>query len=214
VPAITISRQYGSGGSEIAQLLGTRLGWPVIDNEFVGLVSKKAGLPKADVERLEERVPGLLERLAQAFALASPEVFVTGETPTTGPTPEDEIHRVTELVITEAVKHDVVLVGRGAQAYLATREKVLHVFLAAPLDVRIARTMERLKVDRKEAERTVDRVDRERREYVKTYYGRGWDDPTNYHMLLNTDRLSFPEVVDLVASAVRRRGWRTATSSS
>ena len=207
MPAITISRQYGSGGSEIARLLGTRLGWPVIDNEFVGLVSKKAGLPKTEVERLEERVPGLLERLAQAFALASPEVFVTGETPTTGPTPEDEIHRVTEMVITEAVKHDVILVGRGAQVYLAAKDNVLHAFLAAPRDVRVARVMERLSLDRKEAERTVDNVDRGRREYVKTYYRREWDDPANYHIMLNSDRLTYPEIVDVIVGLVKRRGW-------
>src|SRR6185503_19879751 len=153
MPAITISRQFGSGGSEIAKLLGTRLGWAVVDNEFVELVSQKAGVPKPDVERLEERVPGLLERLAQALALASPEAFVTGETPTTGPSAEDEIHRFTQAVIAEAGKHNVVLVGRGAQAYLAARDKVLHVFLAAPTEVRIGRTMERLRIERKEAER-------------------------------------------------------------
>ena len=208
MPAITISRQYGSGGSEIAKLVGARLGWVVIDNEFVGLVSQKGGLPRPDVERLEERVPGLLERLGQALALASPEVFVTGETPTTGPSTEDEIHHVTEAVIAEAVKHNVVLVGRGAQSYLAARDNVLHVFLAAPRDVRVTRTMARLTVDRKEAERTVDKIDRERREYVKTYYGRGWDDPSHYHLMLNTDRFAYGEVVDLIEAAVKLRRWR------
>lgn len=208
MPAITISRQYGSGGSEIAKLLGARLGWTVIDNEFVELVSQKGGLPRPEVERLEERVPGLLERLAQALTLASPEVFVTGETPTTGPSTEDEIHRVTEAVIAEAVKHDVVLVGRGAQSYLAARDNVLHVFLAAPRDVRVTRTMARLRVNRKEAERTVDKIDRERREYVKTYYGRGWDDPDHYHLMLNTDRFRYAEVVDLIDAAVKLRRWR------
>lgn len=160
---ITVSRQYASGGAEIAKLIGKQLGWTVVDNEFVDLVAQGSGLPTAEVERLEERVPGLLERLAQALALASPEVFVvTGETPTTGPTPEDEVVEITERVINEAVKHDhVVLVGRGAQAYLAQRNNVLHIFVAAPRDVRVHRAMERLKVDRKEAERTVDEVDRD-----------------------------------------------------
>ncbi len=206
--AITISRQYAAGGSAVAKLLGARLGWPVIDNEFVKLVSDKANLPAPEVARLEERVPGLLERIGQALALASPEVFVTGETPIAGPTPEDEIRRVTERVIAEAVKHDVVMVGRGAQAYLAQRDRVLHLFLAAPREVRVSRTMERLKVDRKEAERTVDTLDRGRREYVKTHYGRGWDDPANYDLMLNTDRFSFAEVVDLVEETVKRRGWK------
>ena len=210
MPVITISRQYASGGAEIAKLLGARLGWTVIDNEFVDLVSQRSGLPAAEVQRLEERVPGLLERLAQALALASPEVFVvTGETPTAGPGPEDEVVRVTEAVINEAVKHDnAVLVGRGAQAYLARRHDVLHVYIVAPREVRVARAMERLKVDRKEAERTVDRIDAGRRDYVKTRYGRVWDDLSNYHMVLNSDRISYDEIVELVAAAVKMKGWR------
>src|SRR5262249_52952191 len=131
---ITVSRQFASGGAEIAKLIGKQLEWTVVDNEFVDLVSQRSGLPHAEVERLEERVPGLLERLAQALALASPEIFVvTGETPTTPPTPEEEIVEFTERVINEAVKHDnVILVGRGAQAYLAQRDHVLHIYVAAP----------------------------------------------------------------------------------
>ena len=167
-------------------------------------------MPAAEVERLEERVPGLLERLAQGLALASPEVFVvTGETPAVGPTPEEEVVRFTEAVINEAVKHDnVVLVGRGAQAHLAQRENTLHVFIVAPREVRIQRAMERLKVDRKEAERTVDRLDGSRRQYVKTYYGRVWDDPNNYHLILNSDRMSYDEIAEVIAGAVSARGWR------
>jgi len=178
---ITVSRQFGSGGAEIAKLIGKQLGWAVVDNEFVDLVSQRSGLPHAEVERLEERVPGLLERLAQALSLASPEVFVvTGEIPTAGPTPEEEVVEITERVINEAVKHDnVVLVGRGAQAYLSQRENVLHIYVAAPREVRILRAVERLKVDRKEAERTVDDVDRGRRDYVKrTTTGSGMIWPT------------------------------------
>ena len=62
---ITVSRQFGSGGAEIAKLIAKQLGWAVVDNEFVDLVSQRSGLPHAEVERLEERVPGLLERLAR-----------------------------------------------------------------------------------------------------------------------------------------------------
>ncbi len=207
---ITISRQFASGGADVAKLIGQQLGWEVVDNEFVDLVAQRSGVPKPEVERLEERVPGLLERLAQAMALASPEVFVvTGETPTTGPSTEEEIVRTTERIISEAVKHDnMILVGRGAQSYLAQRDNVLHVFVVAPREVRVLRAMERLKVDRKEAERTVDDVDSGRRQYVKTHYGRGWDDPVNYHLVLNSERLSYSEIADLVVGVVRMRDWQ------
>jgi cytidylate kinase len=215
MPVITISRQFGSGGADIAKLIGQQLGWTVIDNEFVDLISQGSGLPASEVERLDERVPGLLERLAQALSLASPEVFVvTGETPTTGPTPEEEVVKVTERVINEAVKHDnMVLVGRGAQAYLAQRDNVLHVFIAAPREVRIHRAMERLGVERKEAEKTLDNVDSSRRHYVKTHYGRDWGNPADYDLVLNSERLSFQEIADLVVGAVRMRDWQRSQTA-
>jgi len=215
MPVITVSRQFASGGAEIAKLIGQQLGWTVIDNEFVDLVAQGSGLPKAEVERLEERVPGLLERLAQALALASPEVFVvTGETPTTGPSAEDEVLQVTQRIISEAVKHDnVVLVGRGAQSYLAQRDNVLHIFVVASRETRVQRAMERLKVDRKEAERVVDKTDQDRRHYVKSRYGRTWDDPTNYHLVLSSEFLSYREIADLVVGAVRMRDWQRSQAT-
>lgn len=143
---LTVSRQYASGGSSIAGLVAARLGWTVIDNDFVDRVAAKAGVSAAEVALREERVAPLLERLARAMAVSSPELFVTtGETPTTGPTKEDELVKFTERVISEAAQHDhVVLVGRGAPAYLAERKGTLHVYVVAPREVRVARTMERL----------------------------------------------------------------------
>src|SRR5580765_2069383 len=76
-PVITITRQYASGGSDIAQLVAKQLGWTVIDNEFVDEVARRAGLPRAEVAQREERAPGLLERLARTLAAASPELFIT-----------------------------------------------------------------------------------------------------------------------------------------
>jgi uncharacterized protein len=104
-------------------------------------------------------------------------------------------------------------VGRGAQAYLARRTNVLHVFIVASRECRVVRAMTRLKLDRKEAERTVDEIDAGRRHYVKTYYGRTWDDPTNYHLILNSERLSFRDISDLVVGAVRMKDWQRAQTA-
>ena len=205
---ITISRQYASGGSSIARLVAQRLSWTLIDNEFVNRVAGLAGLPTQEVAKLEERVAGLMERLARALAVSSPELFVTtGETPNTGPNKEDEIVRITERVITEAAQHDhVVLVGRGAQAYLAERADTLHVYVVGPRDVRITRAMERLKTTRKDAERALDDIDDGRRQYVRQHYGRTWDDPANYDLVVNTGKFSYEAAADLIVRAAGRLG--------
>ena len=210
MPVITVSRQYASGGSSIAELTAKRLGWELIDNEFVDRVAQLAGLPREEVEQREERVTGFMERLARTLAGSSPELFLstTAETPVAAP-PEDEIVRVTERVIAEAVRHDhVILVGRGAQAYLAQREGTLHLYVVAPLEARVQRAMERLKLDRKDAERTTHEIDEGRRQYVKTYYGRRWDDPANYDLILNSGMFSYQQCAEMIEAAVRVRGWR------
>src|SRR2546422_11326762 len=76
-PIITITRQYGSGGSAVAKRAADALGWTLIDNEFVEEVARRAGLPAEEVAQHEERAPGLLERLARTLAVSSPELFIT-----------------------------------------------------------------------------------------------------------------------------------------
>jgi len=208
MPVITISRQYASGGSAVARLVAERLGFELVDNEFVDRVAQRAGLPREEVEQLEERVSGFLERLARTLAGSSPELFIAAPPQAAAGPTEDEIVKITERVIAEAVRHDrVVLVGRGAQAYLAQREGTLHVFVVAPFEVRVQRAMERLALERKDAERTVRDIDEGRRKYVRTYYGRAWDDPANYHLVLNSGVFSYPDCAALIEAALRVRGW-------
>ena len=73
---ITVSRQYGSGGSVIAKMVADRLDWTIVDNDFVDRVAERVGLPPEDVAEREERVATLIERLASTLAISSPELFI------------------------------------------------------------------------------------------------------------------------------------------
>src|SRR2546430_16333559 len=85
-PVITVTRQYGSGGSDIARLVAERLGWQLVDNQFVEEVARRAGVPPDEVAQREERAPGLLERLARTLAGAPPEkVIAPGPGPRVAP---------------------------------------------------------------------------------------------------------------------------------
>ncbi len=210
MPVITISRQYASGGSNIAKLVAERLGWHVVDNELVERVAEQAGLSAGEVAAREERVPSLIERIARALAISSPEVFVTtGESPTTRFDRESDLVKATEAVVAQAVREEarLVLVGRGAQAILAQHEDALHVFVVAPRDVRIEAAMRRLEIPRDEAEETLDHTDDGRRRYVKTYYDREWEHAENYHLVVNTGVFSYQQAADLIVQAARARGW-------
>ena len=209
-PVITITRQYASGGSEVARLVAAQLAWEVIDNEFVDQVARRAGLAPDEVAQRDERAPGLLERLAQTLAAASPELFVApgGAPPPAVAQDEAEIVRVTERVIAEAAAHGrIVLVGRGAQAVLAQRPDALHVYVVASKPWRVRLAVERLGVDAAEADKVVDETDRRRDQYVRTYYRRHRQDVGNYDLIVNTERLGIDGAAHLVVTEARRRGW-------
>jgi len=208
-PLITVTRQYASGGSDIARLVAKALGWTVIDNEFVDQVARLAGLPREEVAQREERAPGLLERLASTLAVASPEMFIS--TASAPPPEQDEttIVKMTERVIAEAAALGrAVLVGRGAQAMLAKRENALHVYVVASKPWRRKLAVERLGVDAANVDKVVDETDKQRDHYVKSHYGRDRHDITNYDLVVNAETLGFEGAAALMVAEAKRRGWR------
>jgi len=207
-PLITVTRQYASGGSDIARLVAKALGWTLIDNEFVDQVARRAHLPAAEVAQLEERAPGLLERLARTLAAASPEMFISSSAP---PVDADEatIVKMTERVIAEAAAEGrVVLVGRGAQAMLAKRDNALHAYVVASKPFRRKLAVERLGVDPANVDKVVDDTDKQRDHYVNTNYGRDRQDLTSYDLVLNAERLGFEGAAALIVAEAKRRQWK------
>src|SRR5690348_3403875 len=207
-PVITVTRQYASGGSDVARLVAAQLEWDVIDNEFVAAVARRAGLPPDEVAQREERAPGLLERIARTLAAASPELFVASATIPAVEQDEATIVQVTERVIAEAAAHGrMVLVGRGAQAVLAQRPDALHVYVVAPKPWRMRLAVERLGADPRTVEQTLEDVDRRRDRYVHANYGRVRQDPAIYDLVVNAERLGIDGAAALVVAEAKRRGW-------
>jgi cytidylate kinase len=204
---ITISRQYGAGGAEVARRVADRLQWRVADNEFVERVAARAGLTPHEVAVREERVPNFMERLAWALASASAELAVPTGATMEGLS-EPLMVRVTEGVVAEIAREGrVVLVGRGAAAILGEQERTLHVLVVAPLGIRAERVAGRLNLPVEEARKQVQESDGRRSKYHKEYYGRDWADPVNYHMVINTGYLGLDGASDLVVREAGRRGW-------
>jgi len=205
MPVITISRMFGSGGSEVAARVADGLGWTLLDNALVERVAARLGRTPVEVQAIEERVPSLAERLADALALGSPEIVSPALSAPLPPT-EERLLEVTERVIDDAIaRGPVVLVGRGAQAYLAQRADALHVFCYAPRPSLIARVAEREQVSPEEAARQVDDTNKRREQYVRRYWHRSWLSPENYHLCVNTDWLGVDGAADLIIQVARER---------
>jgi cytidylate kinase len=205
MPVITISRTFGSGGSEVAALVASGLGWTLLDNALVERVAARLGRTPVEVKAIEERVPSLAERLADALALGSPEIVSPGLSAPLPPT-EERLLEVTEHVINDAVaRGPVVLVGRGAQSYLAQRADALHVFCYAPKQAAVRRVMEREGIAEEDATRRVDETNKRREQYVRRYWHRSWLAHENYHLCLNTDWLGIDGAAALIVRVAEER---------
>lgn len=205
MPIITISRMYGAGGSEIAARVAVALGWQLLDNAFVFEVANRLGIPPAEVEAREERVPSLAQRFAAALALSSPEIL-PGPTAPTLPPDEERLVDATRHIMDEAVRRGpAVLVGHGAQAVLATRRDALHVFCYARMPALVARAAARLGVPEREAERIVAETNRQRELYAQKYYKRSWAAPANYHLCIDTGWLGVEASAELVVRLAKER---------
>src|SRR3712207_3873629 len=192
MPVVTISRMFGSGGSEVAELVASALGWTLLDDAVIDAVAARLGVAPAEGKARDERVPSLAERLVDTLSLATPEMVPA---PPAGlPPPESQLLEVPPHGIQEGLPaRPAGLRGRGPPRGPAGREAVLHVFGYAPHAALVARVGERLGIARAEADRGVTETNRQRERYVRRHWDRAWRDPSNYHVCIDTGWLGVPE---------------------
>ncbi len=205
MPIITISRLYGSGGSEVAARVARGLDWSLLDNTVVDAVAARLGVPRAEVAAREERVPSLVQRLVDTMAAGSQEWLSPIASAKRAPT-DEQLVEVTRHIMEEAIaRGPVVVVGRGAQAMLVERTDALHVFCYAPRTALIARSIERDGVGGDEAAVLVDNTNAQREQWVRKHWNRAWREHDNYHLAVNTEWLGIGGAADLVLHAWRER---------
>ncbi len=202
---VTVSRQYGSGGSEVAERVSRALGWTLYDNEVVEEVAQRLRMTPAEVSAREERVPSLVERMASAMALGVPEMMPMVGDLAAQPS-EERMVMMTRRVIEDAVRAGpVVLVGRGAQCMLASRADALHVFCYAPFEELTRYAVEVMGIPFADAAKKVADMNHQRDEYVKHHFKREWRDLANYDLCVNTARLGLDGAAELVTRLARER---------
>ncbi len=184
IKIVTIEREYGCGGGEIAQSLATRLGWKLWDQLLTEEIAKLAECPRAVVEVREERTDPLYYRLLKSFLRGSYEGSLNAHKLKLADS--ESILRFTERVVQHAAKTgNSVIVGRGSQHFLRDHSDTLRIFLYAPKENKVRRLMARGKTE-KEAQERVDTVDRERHDFIQKYFNVEWPDRAIYHAMMNT----------------------------
>jgi cytidylate kinase len=184
ITIITVEREYGSGGSEIAQLLSERLGWKLWDNLLTEEIARLARCPKAVVEVREERNDPLYYRLFKSFLRGSYEGSINAHK--LNLVDSETIVKLTERVVRHAASAGkCIIVGRGSQHFLENNPETLRVFLYAPREAKVRRVMSRGKTE-SEAQELVDTVDRDRVDFIQRYFHVEWPTRSVYHIMLNT----------------------------
>ena len=184
IKTVTIEREYGSGGGEIAQLVSNHLGWKLWDQLLTEEIARLAECPKAVVQLREERTDPLYYRLFKSFLRGSYEGSLNAYK--LNLVDSESILKITELVVQHAAKKgNSVIVGRGSQQFLRNRQDTLRVFLYAPREDKLRRILACGK-SQKDAEQLVDTVDRERTDFLHKYFRVEWPDRGVYHTMINT----------------------------
>lgn len=184
IKIITVEREYGCGGGEIAQLLSKRLGWKLWDQLLTEEIARLADCPKAVVEVREERNDPLYYRLLKSFMRGSYEGSLNA--PKLKMVDSECIIKFTERVVRQvASSGDCVIVGRGSQHFLSDRQDTLRVFLYAPTEDKVRRVISRGKSEA-EAWELVNTVDRDRTDFIQKYFHVEWPARSLYHLMINT----------------------------
>jgi cytidylate kinase len=193
---ITVSRQMGSLGSEVAFTVADLLGYRLVWRELINKAARRAGAPETALAVIDEL--GLLgvspsRQANQAYS------------------------RAVEQVMHELVQEgNVVILGRAGQVILEKTPDALHVRIIAPLDLRVERIAQKLSIAPEHARAQVEASDRNRASYMRRFYHVQWDDPSLYHLIINTGYVAPAHAAGLICQAVQilLKGSRSDTSKS
>jgi cytidylate kinase len=206
---ISIARQVGTAGEEVARAVAGHVGFRLIDYQVIQEAAREAGVSPETVSEAEH-TPSLLTRILESLARnpsmpvaawADPVPLATSPLYTSG-----DYRKFVEQVIRDlADQGECVIVGHAAQVMLRNRRDALRVLIAGSPEHRAKRIMAGMSVDEKTALKTVERTDNERLDYFRRFYDTGWLTPCTYDLCINTDSISPDHAADLVVSAARSR---------
>mgnify|MGYP002520541307 CR=1 FL=1 len=179
---ITISREYGSGGHYVGELLAKRMGINFYDKNLINLISEKSGLSKEYVRENDQR-------------LASFKYEDNND---------DRIFIAEEKIIKDlAKKESCIIVGRCADYILKDNKDTIKVFLYSSSQDKVKRAVKYYNLEEDKALKEINKINNERAKHYKYYTNRDWYDFTNYDIALNVDYLGVEKTVELLEQVIR-----------
>ena len=182
---LTVNREFGSGGGRIAQTIAEWLGWKLLDRDIIDAIAYTAHVEKDVVLNYDEHVESWLRRINRG-AMRSAALTAGLELGEGAVFNADEMVKITQKIVEEAYSGgNCVIVGRGAQCILQHKHDVYHAFVYAPYKERILRLRKRLEKGAN-VEQRIRTVDAERAKYLQQYFGKCWNDPHLYDLMISS----------------------------
>ena len=197
---ITIGRQFGSGGREVAKKVAEMLDINFYDKELIALAAKESGLSEELFEGIEDMSSNsLLYSLVMGIQSGNGSYYRYGDVFNS-----DGLFRVQSQVIRElAEKGPCVVVGRCADYILREQPKLLNVFIHAEPECRIKRICELHNINEKDAAATMKKTDKRRGSFYNFYTSQTWGNVNNYHLAVNTSKLGIEGAAQLIVDATK-----------
>jgi len=196
---LTVSREYGSGGGKIADIVARKLGWRLLDKELITEISKREQIPDSEVAAFDEKVDPWIHRLTRS-------IWGVGADGISPIAPVDffdayKAARLAKQIIEEAYRiGGCVIVGRGSQCILRGKPDVFHVFVYAQWANRIQKIQARVPPGT-DVEGLIQSIDEQRREYIRLHYKENWRNPYLYDIMIDSKN-QLEKVAQLILSAM------------
>ncbi len=202
---ITISRQFGSGGSDIARLVAQWANVEYVDHEIIAEVARRLGIDMQAATEQDEHSSGMAGHIIEALQASNPFSlqYTLSSMRTHQPSKDLAQLQLTQRVILEtASRGNAVIVGRGSQFLLHNNPRTLHIHTFAPLPYRIEHIRQQRQLTRSAARQLIEQHDYEQNTYLRRYYGSDGNQPSLYHLLINTGLFTFEHAADFICQAL------------
>ncbi|MFA7566391.1 MAG: cytidylate kinase family protein [Alkalispirochaeta sp.] len=186
---ITISRESGSYGEEITELVAKTLGLRHVDRTSLEKELIRHGIPQQSVEKYDEKKPSFWD----LFSLDRDRYY----------------HYLKACMLDTVREGDHVIIGRGAPVFLSGIPGVLHVRITASEEVRIGRIMKQHECAEQHARKLVRQSDQNRSGYYRVFFNTDWSSPELYDMVFNTDKLPVKAVAESIRAVVEAPEFRS-----
>jgi hypothetical protein len=200
-PYVAISRETGLDAGEIAETVGSKIGWKVFDRELLDYMVEHYHWSRVALDHVDERTASWFH---ETFGKWLDKQLVTQA---------EFVHRLGKIVLLAAQHESMVFVGRGVH-FILPRELGFAVRVIAPNKQRMRRIMERLQCSRRDAARFIDETDKGRAEFVHRYFHRDVTDPHLYDLVVNLEHMSRQSAIELIVSQAERHQQRLAAEAS